>query len=365
MIDMIEEAPAEVLDIAEIRDGKVLVKYGRTEAALAELKARYTGATYDLRTVAGDKAARAARMELVSTRAALEKRRKELKAPALEFGRQVDAEAERIKGELLALEGPIDAQIKADEERRAAEKAERERIEAERRAKHEAGIARIRAYLARAQEPGMTAERIGKGIDHLTALWFDPAVWEDYAERALQARDETVVAMAKLMEAAQAREAEAARLEAQRIENERVARELAEQRRAFEEREAEARRAEQDARRRTQEAIDAAKVAGLLLRPPSNPATLPDCASTPAIDTYLPPTPAAVPPPSDEAPTLKLGDIGARLGFVLGQQFIADTLGIHAAGRQKNAVLYHEADFARICDALAVHITTTKKEHAR
>lgn len=334
MIDMIEEAPAEVLDIAEIRDGKVLVKYGRTEAALAELKARYTGATYDLRTVAGDKAARAARMELVSTRAALEKRRKELKAPALEFGRQVDAEAERIKGELLALEGPIDAQIKADEERRAAEKAERERIEAERRAKHEAGIARIRAYLARAQEPGMTAERIGKGIDALTALWFDPAVWEDYAERALQARDETVVAMAKLMEAAQAREAEA-------------------------------RRAEQDARRRTQEAIDAAKVAGLLLRPPSNPATLPDCASTPAIDTYLPPTPAAVPPPSDEAPTLKLGDIGARLGFVLGQQFIADTLGIHAAGRQKNAVLYHEADFARICDALAVHITTTKKEHAR
>lgn len=356
MIDMIEEAPAEVLDIAEIRDGKVLVKYGRTEAALAELKARYTGATYDLRTVAGDKAARAARMELVSTRAALEKRRKELKAPALEFGRQVDAEAERIKGELLALEGPIDAQIKADEERRAAEKAERERIEAERRAKHEAGIARIRAYLARAQEPGMTAERIGKGIDALTALWFDPAVWEDYAERALQARDETVVAMAKLMEAAQAREAEAARLEAQRIENERVARELAEQRRAFEEREAAARRAEEDARRRTQEAIDAAKVAE-----PAPPALRP----TPVADTYLPPTPAAVPPPSDEPPTLKLGDIGARLGFVLGQQFIADKLGIHAAGRQKNAVLYHEADFARICDALAVHITTTKKEHAR
>lgn len=88
----------------------------------------------------------------------------------------------------------------------------------------------------------------------------------------------------------------------------------------------------------------------------------PDAAPAPV---SAPPTPAAVPPPADEAPTLKLGDIGARLGFVLGQQFIADKLGIHAAGRQKNAVLYHEADFARICDALAIHITTTKKEHAR
>lgn len=41
----------------------------------------------------GDKAARAARLELVTLRTALEKKRAEIKAPALERCRVIDAEA--------------------------------------------------------------------------------------------------------------------------------------------------------------------------------------------------------------------------------------------------------------------------------
>ena len=108
-------------------------EYSQTEQALAELRQRYEGATFDLSTTAGDKAARAARAEVKGYSVALEAKRKEIKAPALEHCRLIDAEAARITEELLKLEKPIDEQIKADEQRIAAEKAENARIEAERR----------------------------------------------------------------------------------------------------------------------------------------------------------------------------------------------------------------------------------------
>lgn len=55
-------------------------------------------------------------------------------------------------------------------------------------------------------------------------------------------------------------------------------------------------------------------------------------------------------------PSMKLGKISERLGFNLTEAFIKDTLGIEAAGREKNAVLFHDADFPEICRALIEHI---------
>ena len=52
----------------------------------------------------------------------------------------IDRDPQAITAEIVALETPIDEAIKADEARRAAEKAERERIEAERVAKHQQAI---------------------------------------------------------------------------------------------------------------------------------------------------------------------------------------------------------------------------------
>ena len=142
----------ELIDRAEIKDGQAIVAYSRTEAALAALREKYKDARYNLTTTAGDKAARGARLELTTTRTNLEKKRKELKAPAVEFGRKVDAEAARLTAEILALETPIDAQIKADEKRRDDERRVREEAEAARKKVHTDAIAKIAGYVAQAAE---------------------------------------------------------------------------------------------------------------------------------------------------------------------------------------------------------------------
>lgn len=228
--ETIEQA-SELVDRAEINAGGVLVEYSRTEAALAELRSKYAGAKFDLTTTAGDKAARAARLELVTLRAGLEKKRKELKAPAVEFGKKIDDEAKRITGEIVALEDPIDAQIKADEKRREEERLQRERIEADRVAAIKTRIDAIRSCVVRANAPDMTSERIQRGIDQVEAIVIDKASFAEFEEEAAQAKSTTLAAMLNLRDTAKAREDEAARLEAQRIENERIA---AEQRAAAE-----------------------------------------------------------------------------------------------------------------------------------
>jgi putative phage-type endonuclease len=62
-------------------------------------------------------------------------------------------------------------------------------------------------------------------------------------------------------------------------------------------------------------------------------------------------------------PTLRLGQIGERLGFALTADFIR-TLGFEPAGRDKAAVLYHEGDFAHICAALVQHINQVHAQQA-
>lgn len=210
---------AELVDKAEITGGKVLVAYNRTAAALADLTTRYKDAKFDLTTTKGDKAARQARAELVTLKADLERKRLELKRPALDFGKKIDAEAARIQEQILALHGPIDAQIKADEERREKERQERERIENERKAKHETGIATIRGYLQKAQ--GLTAERIANGIKLLEDMAFGDE-WEEFAGQATTARDETLASLRKL-------HADTLAAEKQAVEDARIRKEHADQ----------------------------------------------------------------------------------------------------------------------------------------
>jgi colicin import membrane protein len=106
-------------------------EYNQTAAALSELRARYSR-KYDVSTTAGMTEAKAARAAVRGYRVALEKTRIEIKAPALERTRLIDAEAKRITAELMAIEEPIDAAIKAEEQRKIEEKAAKERAEASR-----------------------------------------------------------------------------------------------------------------------------------------------------------------------------------------------------------------------------------------
>ncbi len=61
-------------------------------------------------------------------------------------------------------------------------------------------------------------------------------------------------------------------------------------------------------------------------------------------------------------PTLRLGQIGTRLGFTVTADFLL-SLGFAPAATDKAAKLYHEADFKSICAAINRHISAVSAAH--
>jgi hypothetical protein len=202
----------------------------RTHAA--KLAEKYRAVAYDVTTPKGMAAAKDARLELREEgRFAVQRLRDRLKDEANDLKRVVTDEAEAVIKIIAPVEDAIDSQIKAEETRRAAEKAEAARILAERQQKQAEGVAGIRAYLSRAQTTAdMTAARVANGIAMLQGMTFAADDWLDPVAAA-NAQCETLEGMRNLHTTLLAREEAAAAAEAQRLENERVAAELAEQRR--------------------------------------------------------------------------------------------------------------------------------------
>lgn len=237
-------------------------EYSVTEASLAGLRQKYQDMTFDVATTKGDKEARAARLELVKLRTGLDAKRKEIKAPALAYCQLIDSEAKRITAEIVKLEDPIDAMIKAEEVRKATERAEKERIERER-------ITAIHARIAKIS--GLPAALVGKPSEVMLAALDDLQAQEitldDFAEftgTALAGRQTVVEQIQQMVAAMRSHEADQARLKAEREE---LARQQAAQRQrdaeAQAQREAEekarlARIAAEDATRRHQEEADRA-----------------------------------------------------------------------------------------------------------
>ena len=109
-----------------------IAEYSQTAAAMGDLRQKYEKVVFPVETTTGMKDALAGRKELRDIRVGLEKMRQEIKAPALERCRLIDAEAKSITSFILTLEDPIDQQIKAEEKRKEDIKREKERREAER-----------------------------------------------------------------------------------------------------------------------------------------------------------------------------------------------------------------------------------------
>lgn len=231
--------PAAALVPVSIK-AAVLAQFKEAETTVLALVEKYRAVVFNVSTTKGMAEAKAARLELREKgRFALTRAEKAVKDDVNDLKRVMAEEVERIVALVLPAEQAIDAQIKAEDDRKAALKAK----EAERVAAHQAGIAKIRAYLDRCQEPGMTAARISKGIELLAAVTFGPE-WQEFVKPAAAAQAETLVAMRALHVAAVEREAAAAQAEQERIEREaeqqrqadenaRVAAELAEERRAL------------------------------------------------------------------------------------------------------------------------------------
>lgn len=125
-----------------------LIEYPTTEDKIAEAGKKY--ATLEATTAKGYKAVVEAIAVLRGTRSDIEKRRVELKADALEFGRKVDAAAKKLTVLVSDIEEPLKAKKQAvdDEEariKREAEKAELVALEAKLRAEREVEEARLKA----------------------------------------------------------------------------------------------------------------------------------------------------------------------------------------------------------------------------
>lgn len=194
-----------------------IIEYTETEKALAELRNKYAGVVFDVTKFKHMQEAKQARAELRTTRTTLEKMRVDIKAPALDRCRKIDSEAKRITGELLALEQPIDEQIKAEEQRK-----EREKAEADARAQAEREAVQARFDAAK----GLPGRALGATTVEIEALIAEAEAMDGtFATDVLTSafRFERDTALAALKDAAQRQfEAEqAAEAEAKRVASER------------------------------------------------------------------------------------------------------------------------------------------------
>ncbi len=101
---------------------KAVAQITATEVGIAKLGKKYQSAVFAVDKAAGMMDAKKARKEIRAPRYNIENIRKDAKAPVIALGRSIDSLAKDLTAELLLLETPIDAQIKAEEGRIAAAK---------------------------------------------------------------------------------------------------------------------------------------------------------------------------------------------------------------------------------------------------
>ena len=197
-----------------------IVEYSKTEVALATLRQKYQGATYEVGTKAGMELARKSRAEIKVYRVDLEKERVRIKAPALEHCRLIDAEAKRITAELESLEKPIDDQIQAEEQRVERERAEKIRLENERRQGIQTKIMRFRSVAA-AMVNKSSAE-VEEVLGKVQSALVGAETYAEWTQEAVTARDNAVVALESLLLDIKGKEEERKRIVAERVELEQL-----------------------------------------------------------------------------------------------------------------------------------------------
>jgi hypothetical protein len=220
-----------------------IAEYSETAAALAMLRENYAGVIYDVTQSKEMKAAKEARAELRGLRTSLEKKRVEIKAPALERCRLIDSEAKRITAELVALEEPIDVQIKAEEARAEAEKLAKLEAERLRVAALQSRIDAIRNVAT--NMVGKPSVIIAGQLSLLEAETLDEAKFAELYAVARDALDASIARVRQLHTDQVAHEAEQKKIAAEREELARMRAENERLQREAEERAA-ADRAEQD-----------------------------------------------------------------------------------------------------------------------
>lgn len=384
-----------------------LALFTQTEKDLLTLAERYDNVAFDTGTPKGLKEAKEARQALREGRYAVQRIEEKTKCELNDLKKTLKEHAEKLVAIVKPTEDTVHQQIEA---REAEIEAERER-EAARKQLHLDNIAVIAGYAAHAQ--GKDAAALAKGIERVEAIDVTADSFQEYATQAAATRFQTLEALRGLH--AKALEDERVRAENERRQRViatlgRIAGHVAEcvgkhaafiQERvdlladtiyseevgtevltAHESALAQLRLLHTAAQQQEATAMELAALKAAHAAPApmsvgqfvrevfgeNDPVThalvhgapvaepeKPKRVITVELDDTLP---AEIPPPAP-LPTLKLGAIALRLGFVLTAEFIS-SLGFDPAGRDGAARLYHESDWPRICDALVQHISARK-----
>lgn len=390
-------------DITKVSD--VMTEFEKISAGLDDLAARYPiDLVYDVTTSTGMAEAKEHRAAWRDPRQAIERMRKQAKAPVIALGKNIDARAEWITAQLELGEKPIDAQIKAEEKRKEDEKKARELAETDRVMKIEDAIGEIHMAVMIAASKSSTF--IAAEIEALRTAVLDPLIYQDRMGQAEAARTAAVAKLevaikAKLHDEAEAKkladeraelatlraaeatrkaneeaaalveknriaaeQAETARLN--KIAADQIAAQQAEINRQREKLEADQRAADDRETARLQEVERLAQVEADRVRataepiepaPAPAPAVAPAPAEIPAVET----TAAAVEPATDDtrAP-INTGTVCTRMKMTLTSDFIR-SLGIESLSMPGRAGTYWaESSFPTICDAVIAHVVAVK-----
>ncbi|KRC36269.1 hypothetical protein [Acidovorax sp. Root219] len=321
----------------------VLAQFKEAEAGLLAMAERYRDVVYDVTTTKGMAEAKAARADLRDNgRRLLTRTEASVKADVNELKQVMGAEVERLVDIVKPVEDAIDAQIKVEEKRKADEKAERDRVEAERVAAHRANITQLRAYAD--QAAGQSLESLASAITALEAMEFGPE-WEEFAPEADTARNTTVARLREIAESTR-----------QRQENERLQQELAAARAAL------GAQAPAPAPAATPAPHRAAYAHAPTLAAQPQPAAQ-FAAMAFDDDDQAPDSTAPAEPRDPSAASLTIGQINERLAHISVTAEGLRGLGFQPAGRRGSAMLYHEEDFSAICAAIARHAGTVASSY--
>ena len=184
-----------------------VVKYDITSAAISKMNSIYMALNItDLEDKDEFKAVHDARMVVKGHRVSVEKRRKELKKGALEYGREVDNKA---KGIFVLLE-PIETHLQTEEDKVVEEQkrieAEEDRKQREKISTRIMDLGRYRVILPHLEVSTMTDEEFDTALAEAKADWDAEEKRQANAEAARRAED------AQLEKIRKDQEAEAARL---------------------------------------------------------------------------------------------------------------------------------------------------------
>jgi len=230
------------------------VTYDITDVALKKLEKKYSTVP-DVTTKDGYETARTGIAEIRTLRTSVEKKRKELKADALKYGRKVDAEASRITEILLSIEEPLKIAKTEIDEAREREREAKRKAEEDRRAGILARIEGIRAAIPAAVN--MDSETISGQIELVERIEITDELFQEYFDLGGTAKAETISELKDLHtkalereEADRKRAEEDARLAEERAEIEAEKEKLRLEREEVERRE---RRAEEEKQRKEKE----------------------------------------------------------------------------------------------------------------